>query len=270
MLQFRFADFGDLPAISSIWQEAFPSDSFAEITAFLERVELSQECLLAVEEGIPVSMVFLLPARLTVKNCSYPLQYIYAAATRKTCRGRGIFAELLKHAWDAAIARGQAGSFLRPAQPSLFDYYARLDYAPFFYSRTVCGAAVADAEEVTVTPLSAEAYASYRGYFLKGPFVEWEPRFVEYAMGEAALLESNNKQSCALYSKRGSTLFIAEWCGDLALEKVGGVLAQLCNCETFECRTVSRDHSEPFGMLKQFKNIEIEKEAIPFMGLALD
>ncbi len=268
MRSYRFAAAEDRSALFEIWREAFPSDTVEDIAAFLERITPEKDCLLALEDGVPVSMVFMLPATLRVRTVSYRLQYIYAAATKTEFRGRGIFAHLLKQAFAVAVERGCDGSFLRPASPSLFTYYARFGYEPFFYCHTLHG--LAKAAPLTLNSLSAQAYAARR-LALSEATVVWEPCFVEYSMGEAVKISAEKQQGLSLYSKRGNTLYIAELLGFGASSgRIAAALAAQNGCDTFTARIPATDKTECFGLLKPFKTIPMPTDKIPFMGLALD
>lgn len=56
------------------------------------------------------------------------LAYIYAVATLKEYRGRGLCRELMAKTHADLRALGYVGAVLVPAEPSLFDFYARMDY----------------------------------------------------------------------------------------------------------------------------------------------
>ena len=103
----RYACTADLAAIREIWSAAFPEDSVTDRDRFLETLRLAEECLVAEENGVPISMVCTLP----VPYGEEWLQYIYAAATLPSHRGRGVFAELLNTALSEAKQQGATGSF---------------------------------------------------------------------------------------------------------------------------------------------------------------
>lgn len=265
MIDYRFAKAEDCPFLRAIWHEAFPSDTEEDIDGFLARVELSRECLVATADGKPISMVFMLPAVLKWEASRLPLQYIYAASTLKAHRGQGVFGELLNQALSIARKQGCAASFLRPAEPSLCDYYARFGYRPFFYSDTVCGEA--RPQELAIRQISVDEYTGVRNSHLPTVAVEWESRFVAYTAGNAVAL---GEQSCALCEPRGEVLFVRELlCEETDIRRHCEALAAWFGCERYECR-VSAASGEVFGMILPFTDIKIETAHKPFMGLALD
>lgn len=265
MIAYRFAETADISAIYAIWHEAFPDDTDTDIDEFLKRVELTTQCLVAVENAVPVSMVFMLPATLKTPEREYPLQYIYAAATLTAFRGRGIFGELLQRAHTVAKEKGCAGSFLRPAQPSLFGYYARFGYEPYFYCETVRGRA--QAIPVSYKEMSAQAYKAACEPLLPAVCVTWDAAFSSY--GTTAVQFSNT--ACALCSKRDATLFIPEWIGetDGLSERCAG-LAHRFGCADYCVRIPAKHKETCFGMLKTFAAIPLPSGTVPFMGFALD
>ncbi|MDR0894398.1 MAG: GNAT family N-acetyltransferase [Prevotellaceae bacterium] len=59
--------------------------------------------------------------------------YISGACTHPDYRNQGIMRRLLQRALQQTWIRGAPLSTLIPAEPWLFDYYARMGYAPIFY-----------------------------------------------------------------------------------------------------------------------------------------
>ena len=108
-----------IPALKAIWAASFPEDSHELIDRAFGRLYRPADCMVECRAGRPVSMAFLLPAVWHNGPCTYPVQYIYAAATLPAYRGQGLFGALLRQAHEEASRRGQAASFLRPGEPSL-------------------------------------------------------------------------------------------------------------------------------------------------------
>ncbi len=127
---FRPATARDLPAVRTLWHEGFPDDTVEEIDAFWQAISGAGRCLLCEQAGEAVSMAFLLPAEARVGVNRAKLWYVYAAATRRDRRGEGLFRRLLDKAAARAAAENVAALFLRPGEPSLFDYYARCGFEP--------------------------------------------------------------------------------------------------------------------------------------------
>lgn len=253
----RFAVTEDLPALRAIWVAAFPDDTPAERDAFLSHVRLPEECLVAVADGTPVSMVFSLPVTAQAGR----LQYIYAAATLPAYRGRGVFGDLLNTALDTAREQGCIGSFLRPAQPSLVAYYARFGYRPWVYAAQECG--VAAPHGAAVTTLSPEEYAARRTALLPAGAVAWDTRFVTYAAACGRAVSTDN--AVALCYTAENCLIIKEWLGE-------GDPAALCTslgCARYKRRVPTHvPTAEPLALLLPFT--KAAQTAAPYIGLFLD
>jgi ribosomal protein S18 acetylase RimI-like enzyme len=90
--------------------------------------------------------------------------YVYALATHPDARGRGLAGALLAYAADLGRRRGLDCLVTVPAQPSLFDFFARNGYVPGFYHRRV----LADPIPGPSCPVSPEEYAQLRSQLLAG------------------------------------------------------------------------------------------------------
>ncbi len=267
MNEIRFADTRDRAAICRIWSAVFTADTPAERDTFLNTVHLSEECVVACENDVPVSMAFFLPAVLHIEGGAYTARYLYAAATLPAHRGKGIFSELLGAALIAFKERGTAACFLNPAQPSLVDFYQRFGFEPAFFSRTLCGAA--SRERLSVTSLSGEAYLSLRQTLLPPDHVVWDDRLLRYAVSYAEPI-CIAERACALCVKNNGMLHVLEILG-IPSEKLSaacGALARHQGCNAFCARVFSKT-GDCFGMLLPLGS-RIPLKAAPYMGLAFD
>lgn len=267
MSKIRFADACDIEAIRRIWSAVFTADTPAERDAFLDTVHLSEECIVACENGEPVSMAFFLPAVLHIQNRAYTARYLYAAATLPAYRGNGIFSDLLDVALTALKERGVGACFLNPAQPSLVGFYQRFGFEPAVFSRTLCGAA--SGAQVSLAPLSAEEYLSIRQTLLPRNFVEWNDRLLRFGVSYAKPIRIGER-ACALCVKNNGTLHVLELLGIPSDEQtaVCGALAHDQGCDVFRARVFS-ETGDCFGMLLSFGG-RIPLKPAPYMGLAFD
>ena len=129
---FRPAMKSDLPGIISLWQEAF-GDSPEAVSYFFKSFS---DCVsyVADDGGEVVSMVHALPQTLSADT---PAAYIYAVATLRSHRGRGLCRDLMAFAEADLKHRGFACCVLTPGELGLFDYYERLGYQIAFTRRRV-------------------------------------------------------------------------------------------------------------------------------------
>ena len=251
MLTVRRASAQDKEGIAAIWRASFPQDPEEMITSFLELVPI-EYCFLAEQEGQAVSMVYSLPASVDGK----PLQYIYSAATLPSHRGHGVFGELLHYVLKVAKDAGCVGSFLRPAELSLVNYYARFGYRPWTYCERVhggCGRAVPIAAQ------SPKAYAVQRQRWLPHGAVEWPSFLVEYAAQSGVYA---TPEAWALCETVGNTLLVKEWLGE-------GEPSSLCGAlRLAEYEWVRPSASgEVYTMLLSFTNEELPP---PYIGPVFD
>ncbi len=115
-----------------LYLTCFPEDSKEDADFLFEEVFKSAHCIAKFEDEKPVAMLFLMDCNLNTKGGSLPFYYLYAAATHPNFRGRGIMANLLSQAKDFTNETGKEGIFLKPATKSLFDFYKKSDFSPFF------------------------------------------------------------------------------------------------------------------------------------------
>ena len=263
----RAASFEDLPRLTEIWKDAFPDDTIADIQSFLQTVSLSTECFVAEDAHGVQSMVFSLPAQLMTAHSSLPLQYIYAAATATCARGRGLFGTLLRFALNEASQRGCAASFLRPAQPSLCEYYARFGYQPFFYCDTLYGTAAS--EPLAVTAVDGSTYALHRQHRLPPLSVDWPSRFLQ----DGVLLGENGVDGCAVCQPSpDGTLYIRELlCNGEQAQTLSARLASHFGCAQYETRIPTPHKTLPvFGLLKPLHSFPEFADETAYMGIAFD
>jgi len=164
----RMANTADLSGIILLWQEAF-GDSEQAVRFFFRSFP---NCLsyVAEEDGAVVSMVHALPQ---ICSPDIPAAYIYAVATAKTHRGKGLCRRLMAHAEKDLKARGFACCVLTPGEPGLYAYYENLGYRTAFARRR------------TPFPggksISLEEYMLRREKLLQEPHMIYDKTVLSYA-----------------------------------------------------------------------------------------
>lgn len=109
--------------LRELWQEAFGDP--AEIPDVFFSTGFSREryhCIL--DNGIPVSALYWFDCELDGRK----LAYIYAVATKKSHRGKGLGRQLMNETHEILKDRGYAGTILVPGEEGLFAYYEKLGY----------------------------------------------------------------------------------------------------------------------------------------------
>ena len=119
-------------AIKALWKRCF-TDSEA-FTDLYFRMRYREERNLALwEDEQPVAALQILPYPMTFQQEVLPTGYISGACTHPDYRNRGLMGRLLKEALKKMHGTGNAFTTLIPAEPWLFDYYARFGYATVFH-----------------------------------------------------------------------------------------------------------------------------------------
>lgn len=191
---FRTAHPSDLPGLSALWQEAF-GDSPAEIAAFFAAFPNCRSYT-AAEGGTIAAMVHALPQTLRA-GADLPAAYIYAVATRREFRGRGLCHSLMAFAEADLTAQGFSCAVLSPAEPSLFRFYASLGYAAAF-TRTHTP------WNGTGVSVSAARYAQLREALLPGPHMAYDENTLAYAQRTYGLTYYEAPNGCAAAGPDGA------------------------------------------------------------------
>lgn len=109
--------------LRQLWQEAF-GDSQESIAAFFETGFSQHRYHYICENGIPVSALYWFDCELD----GHKLAYIYAVATRKDHRGKGLAKKLMGETHKILKQQGYAGAILVPGEKGLFDFYEKIGY----------------------------------------------------------------------------------------------------------------------------------------------
>lgn len=261
----RFAQKRDLSSIHEIWHAAFPQDAVEERERFLCRVDLSTECLLAEEDGLPLSMGFFLPAVLHIESVHIPLRYLYAASTLPAARGKGYFASVLSAAADHWRSTDTAAIYLKPAQSSLVSYYQRLGCLPTIYARQMIGKT--QESSVLVSRISSDEYLSLRAKRLAVPHIALDTRFIQYEADACCALRVGDT-ACALATVQGTRTRIVELLGE-STPRTRNAVSQFCGCSEYECLLPS-DDGVCVGMVLPLTDTAKRIPSSCYIGLTLD
>jgi len=127
---FRFATNEDLPALYSLWSEAFgdPPNYIHTFYATHFSPSFTAVCEL---NGQVCAMANLLPSFLCVNGSHLPARYIYAVATLKSFRGKGIGSALMQFVANY-LNQSSLYGYLSPAEKRLYDFYRPLGFVEAF------------------------------------------------------------------------------------------------------------------------------------------
>ena len=112
-----------LPQLRRLWKEAFgDTEDFLEV--FFTDVFTSDRCRCVTEDGQVAGALYWLDCSAQGK----PMAYLYAVATRKACRGKGICRSLMADTHALLRELGYAGCLLVPGEQALFQMYSSMGY----------------------------------------------------------------------------------------------------------------------------------------------
>ncbi len=149
----------DKPQLKALWKEAF-GDTDAWIDSFMVTAFSPDRCRYMEQNGT-------IAAALYWFDCScrgQKLAYIYAVATAKAHRGKGLCRSLMEDTRDHLAASGYDGVVLVPGSDGLRAMYEKMGY------RTCTGISQvncrAGSEKAALTPVDDETYGALRRQFL--------------------------------------------------------------------------------------------------------
>ena len=237
------ADISHKLQIAELWNEAF-GDSVREVLEYLEY--LIDFFYICEEDGELNAMAAVLPVSFSGMSGGY----IYAVATRKSMRGRGLSTKLLEY-----IKKLDEYDFLVlvPQNESLFSFYEKRGF--FAFSSTEIIKVPVDSElatKVVCKEISAEKYLELRKRYVGEKLIEWGTDTLNFAkkMYGAGFFEvekcGQTKAVCFCF-KIDKKLIIKELLGDKD-EPFLRELATFFGCEFVEAVCLNSD-AKPCAMI---------------------
>lgn len=191
----------DYNGLITLWKEAF-GDCEEAIRMFLDSRYIADNTVVAEENGRIVSMLFLLEGKLRIKGKLYSSYYLYAAATAKSERGRGIMSELLAFAKQTAFDRGVDFICLKPAEESLYGYYSRFGYKAVFATKTVtikCSDNRDSDTHISLTESQIDLEKARNSSFSETDAFLWDNSAIDYAIKQHQYYGGELLKSCKGY-----------------------------------------------------------------------
>ena len=205
-----------IPALSALWQEAFGDD--AEVwNNFLETAFSEKRCRCLTWEGNLVSALYWF-------DCTYQgkkIAYLYAIATDKAYRGRGMCHRLMEDTHRYLQSCGYAAAVLVPDGEKLFGLYETMGYKPFCMRQET--EILCDKVPVPLTPLTGAQYQKKLPQFLPQNSISMADYGFSYLETFAQFYETPGAIFCVSCWER-QTVF-QEFLGDVRL--LPGVLSAL-------------------------------------------
>lgn len=141
--------------IKSLWRLCF--DDSEEFIEMYFQLRYKNEINVVVRSGNEViSALQMIPYPMSFCGKAVPTSYISGACTHPDFREKGAMKQLLSQAFSKMLQDEVLFSTLIPAEPWLFDYYARMGYAPVFHysTKTITLPEFIPAKEINVSTAS--------------------------------------------------------------------------------------------------------------------
>ena len=239
--------------LRKLWQEAF-GDPDAALDAFFATGFSPDRCHYLCENGIPVSANYWFDCEVDGQK----LAYLYAIATLKSHRGKGLAHRLIAETHEILKNQGYAGAILVPGEESLFDFYEKIGYRTVTTVREL--SVTASNAPVALHKIDPTEYTHLRktllpsgGVVQEGATLNYLHTYCDFYGGEDFVLAA---------AMDGATLVAQEYLGDCA--KAGGILRAL-GAKKGQFRTPGTDRN--FAMYLPFTADCPRPE---YFGLALD
>lgn len=144
--------------IIRLWRKCF-HDTEKFIHLFFEQIYREENALTIEQQGEVIAALQMLPYEMMWLGKRIKVSYIYGACTDERWRNQGWMSRLLQQAFEVMRQRGIALTVLIPAEPWLFDYYARQGYLTLFHyaeMKAQCGAIPLRKNDWLIEPVKAE------------------------------------------------------------------------------------------------------------------
>lgn len=209
----RLSDVTDRESLIILWQEAF-GDSREAVEIFLDKRCLTQNTLVADVDGKIASMLFLLEGKIKAKDKILKAYYLYAAATLKEFRGKGIMAQMLCEAEKLAQSRGIDLICLKPAEKSLYGFYKKHGYKTVFATKNVSVKADLNASSVFNGNCS-DVFSARESVFADTDRFIWNKSAIEFAISQHKYYGGKvfeTREGYCLYSMNDNACSVKEFC----------------------------------------------------------
>ena len=250
----KFPTEKDIGAMRSLWREAF-GDGDEYIDVFFSTAYKSDRCLVGlIDEALAGALYWF--------DCEYGggrVAYLYAVATFKEYRGRGVCRALMSECRRLLESLGYVGALLVPGEAGLFDMYSRLGYS--VCSEVAEFVAYPSGRVTKIREITPEEYARARRELLPPLAVLQEGENIGLLSSLYKLYRGDGFLLAAV--RAGDKLICAELLGDRA--KAADILTSL-GCSEGKFRTVGK--GRPFAMWRGF--CDTPAPVPSYFGLAFD
>ena len=187
MIELRVSRREEIPRLKELWKLAF-GDEDRYIDYFFEHLYTPDRMVLLAEDGVPMTMLALLPMVFSDKNGKPArMAYIYALATDPAARLKGYGRQLLHYADYYAGEKGYHCISTLPAELSLHRFFSTVGFHECFATRQVeflRQHLPKHGEDDLICPTDAQDYIKHRCQLLKGiPHLACGAELINYQRG---------------------------------------------------------------------------------------
>ena len=251
----RWAGPAELPALQGLWERCF-GDGPEVSGAFWSRFAPETHTRIVDRDGL-AAMASWMPVTLEGEAGAY----VYAVATAPERRGRGLCRALMRELENALAAQGLAFTVLCPAEPSLYDLYAKMGYETAFYRRT--WQTSAGDREVALMPIEPSEYGILRAKYLHTPHCVWNEAALAYLQATGTRFYQLPDGCAAVASLPEGKIRIAELLGPA---ESAAALCRSLGAASAEVSTPGMERA--YGMRKSLRFGQ--KSTTAYLGFAFD
>ncbi|KAF5037071.1 Acetyltransferase (GNAT) domain protein [anaerobic digester metagenome] len=268
--------------LQTLWQIVF-GDMPAYIDLFFNHRFVPENTMVALFEGKPVAMLYLLPITIRQDLIDYDARYIYAVGTHPDYRSQGLSSRLLEATHARLAGEGVALSLLVPAEPSLFAYYGMRGFKTEFYCQMLEYIPEQNGPRAVLQPAKMPELLALRdrAFGESGLYARWGVEALAYQQREAVLLGGETLTFDApevgyalCYPARGF-VFVKEWTGKALYPEVLNAIAARFNRNKVMLRLPADfdvgGTPRPFAMTKWYLSERNAPQGrAPYLSLVLD
>lgn len=226
-------------ALGKLWKEAFgDGDEFLDL--FFRVAYDPRRCCGIWQDKEALAALYWLDCQLEGRK----IAYIYAVATAREYRGRGLCRELMAKTHQKLQIEGYAGSILVPGKPELREMYEKMGYRSFGGMKEF--SCEAGTEEVALRQVESAEFVALRRRMLPAGGVIQEGENLAFLGAQAEFFAGEELLLAVI--REGNRLFCPELLGNAT--QAPGILKVLgCREGTFRVRG-----EEPFAMYRPIDN----------------
>jgi len=267
----RFARPGDRPALRQLWAETF-GDEEALIDEFMGLWPCQKYAIIPDGAAVESVLWHIDVGALHAPHGVLPLSMVYALATKKESRGKGLASRLMK-----ALPKDGGIICLTPADSGLFRWYKNLGCRSFFYCDR--GIAVQNgSNSAAALPIGAAEYLRLREAWLKGRIhdmpnekaVSWQKAIM--AEGGFFRVDIDGVSCCAAVSTEDERLAVSELLAPPSLRaQVLDALMAHMGAPCARWRAPAEVDPVPLAMVTDGCSLQqTEGEKSPWLGFVFD